>query len=46
MAAVPWHYVIIYDVTYVNETALLLIRGMVARAYIGMAKGSPCVVPS
>ena len=23
MAAVPWHYVIIYDVTYVNETALL-----------------------
>ena len=24
----------------------LLMRGMVARAYIGMASGSPCVVPS
>ena len=23
MAAVLWYYVIIYDVTYVNETALL-----------------------
>ena len=24
MAAVLWYYVIIYDVTYVNETALLI----------------------
>ncbi len=30
----------------VTEAGSLLISGMVAMAYIGIARGSPCVVPS